>query len=78
MEMVSECYRHNLAQLVADGTIDEELIDDAVRRILVKKYELDCLKTPSDIATWNGRKRLPTRNLCAMPRAIWPSGLSFC
>ncbi|WP_272960432.1 beta-glucosidase BglX [Barnesiella viscericola] len=46
MEMVSECYRHNLAQLVADGTIDEELIDDAVRRILVKKYELGLFEDP--------------------------------
>ncbi len=46
MEMVSECYRNNLAELVKEGTIDESLIDDAVRRILIKKYELGLFEDP--------------------------------
>lgn len=46
MEMVSECYRNTLADLVKDGTVKESLIDDAVRRILVKKYELGLFEDP--------------------------------
>ena len=46
MDMESRCYKDNLAQLVKDGKIKMELIDDAVRRILKKKFELGLFDDP--------------------------------
>lgn len=46
MDMESRCYRDYLAQLVAEGKVDVKLIDDAVRRILRKKFELGLFDNP--------------------------------
>lgn len=46
MDMESRCYKMNLKQLVANGEIDTTLIDDAVRRILRKKFELGLFDDP--------------------------------
>lgn len=46
MDMESRCYKNNLAQLVADGKVPLRLIDDAVRRILKKKFELGLFNDP--------------------------------
>jgi beta-glucosidase len=46
MDMESRCYRDNLKQLVADGKVPVSVIDDAVKRILLKKYELGLFKDP--------------------------------
>ncbi len=46
MDMESNSYRNNLAQLVKEKKIDIKLIDDAVRRILTKKFELGLFKDP--------------------------------
>lgn len=46
MDMESRSYRDHLSQLVNDGRIDIGLIDDAVRRILLKKYELGLFEDP--------------------------------
>jgi beta-glucosidase len=46
MDMESNAYRDNLAQLVKDKKIAISLIDDAVRRILRKKFELDLFDDP--------------------------------
>lgn len=46
MDMESRSYKNNLAQLVADGKVDMALIDEAVRRILTKKYELGLFDDP--------------------------------
>lgn len=46
MDMESNCYRNNLAQLVKEKKIDIKVIDDAVRRILTKKFELGLFKDP--------------------------------
>jgi len=46
MDMESRCYKNNLAQLVADGKVPQALIDDAVRRILEKKFELGLFDDP--------------------------------
>ena len=46
MDMESRCYKNNLAQLVKDKKISISLIDDAVRRILTKKFELGLFDDP--------------------------------
>ncbi|MDP4207374.1 MAG: beta-glucosidase BglX [Bacteroidota bacterium] len=46
MDMESRSYIKNLAQLVKDGKISEALIDDAVKRILQKKFELGLFEDP--------------------------------
>lgn len=46
MDMESNAYRYNLAQLVKEGRVSVDLIDDAVKRILCKKYELGLFDDP--------------------------------
>ena len=46
MEMVSECYAQNLADLVREKKVPEALLDDAVRRILEQKYKLGLFDDP--------------------------------
>ncbi|MFA7043410.1 MAG: beta-glucosidase BglX [Bacteroidales bacterium] len=46
MDMESRCYRDNLKQLVADGKVPIAFIDEAVKRILLKKYELGLFSDP--------------------------------
>jgi len=46
MDMESRCYKNNLAQLVKDNKVPIALIDDAVRRILKKKFELGLFDDP--------------------------------
>ncbi|MEO6522917.1 MAG: beta-glucosidase BglX [Mucilaginibacter sp.] len=46
MDMESNAYRYNLGILVKSGQVDVKLIDDAVRRILYKKFELGLFDDP--------------------------------
>ena len=46
MDMESRCYKNNLAKLVADNKVQVALIDDAVMRILLKKFELGLFDDP--------------------------------
>jgi beta-glucosidase len=46
MDMESRCYKNNLAQLVKDNKVPVALIDEAVRRILQKKFELGLFDDP--------------------------------
>ena len=46
MDMESNAYRYNLADLVKEGKVDVALIDDAVKRILRKKFELGLFDDP--------------------------------
>ena len=46
MDMESRCYKINLAKLVADNKVQGALIDDAVKRILFKKFELGLFDDP--------------------------------
>lgn len=46
MDMESRSYIKHLAQLVKDGKVSEETINDAVRRILYKKFELGLFDDP--------------------------------
>jgi len=46
MDMESRAYKNNLAQLVKDGKINIELVNDAVKRILIKKFEMGLFDNP--------------------------------
>jgi beta-glucosidase len=46
MDMESDAYHQKLAQLVQSGKVNISLVDDAVRRILRKKYELGLFDDP--------------------------------
>ncbi|HSG67474.1 MAG TPA: glycoside hydrolase family 3 N-terminal domain-containing protein [Bacteroidales bacterium] len=46
MEMASTTFRDHLADLLAEGEIPEEMINDAVRRILRVKFELGLFEDP--------------------------------
>lgn len=46
IEMVSQCYLRHLKELVQEGKVKEEVIDQAVGRILEKKYELGLFHDP--------------------------------
>lgn len=46
MDMESNAYRYNLAQLVKEKKVPIELINDAVKRILRKKFELGLFEDP--------------------------------
>lgn len=46
MDMESRCYKNSLVQLVKEGKVPMALIDDAVRRILRKKFELGLFDDP--------------------------------
>lgn len=46
MDMESRCYKNNLEQLVNEGKVSVATIDESVRRILVKKFELGLFENP--------------------------------
>lgn len=46
MDMESNAYRKHLAELVKEGRVSIDLVDDAVRRILRKKFELGLFDNP--------------------------------
>lgn len=46
MEMVSTCYLKYLKELIKEGKVKESILNDAVRRILDKKYELGLFDDP--------------------------------
>lgn len=46
MDMESDAYKNNLVQLVKEGKVPLSLVDDAVKRILYKKFELGLFDDP--------------------------------
>ena len=56
MDMESRSYINHLADLVKEGKVDIKLIDDAVRRILTKKYELGLFDNPYKFCDENREK----------------------
>ncbi len=46
MDMESRSYIKNLSRLVNDGKVNPSLIDDAVKRILIKKFEMGLFDDP--------------------------------
>lgn len=57
IEMVSQCYLRNLKELVTDGEISEQELNQAVRYILEKKYELGLFQDPYRFCDENRSKR---------------------
>jgi beta-glucosidase len=58
MDMESRSYINNLAKLVADKKVSVALIDNAVRRILTKKYELGLFADPYRFSDADREKRV--------------------
>jgi beta-glucosidase len=56
MDMESRCYINNMAQLVKDGKVTMTVIDDAVKRILKKKFELGLFDDPYRYCNANKEK----------------------
>lgn len=46
--MVSTCYLKHLKELIKEGKVKESILNDAVRRILEKKYELGLFVIPKE------------------------------
>lgn len=46
IDMESRCYKNNLAQLVKEGKVKMNVVDEAVKRVLTKKFELGLFDDP--------------------------------
>lgn len=57
IDMMSECYLQNLESLVNEGELSEELIDEAVMRILVLKNKLGLFENPYKDASEEDEKK---------------------
>ena len=58
MDMESYLYVNHLEELIADGNVDEDLIDDAVKRILKVKFELGLFEDPYKYCDSDREKRV--------------------
>lgn len=58
MDMESEAYKKELENLVKTGQVDVRLINDAVRRILYKKFELGLFDDPYKFSDANREQRV--------------------
>src|SRR5665213_3291568 len=72
MDMESRSYIQNLAKVVKDGKVSIQRIDDAVRRILKKKFELGLFDDPYKFSNkereqqqWNNKQNLEAEKLMA-------------
>jgi len=57
MDMESRSYKGHLAQLVKEGKVPVSLVDDAVKRILTKKFELGLFDDPYRFSNAEREKR---------------------
>ncbi|PWA03978.1 glycoside hydrolase family 3 N-terminal domain-containing protein [Flavobacterium psychrotolerans] len=57
MDMESNCYRENLAQLVKEKKVPIALVDDAVKRVLRKKFELGLFDDPFKFCNANREQK---------------------
>ena len=58
MDMQGKCYVPNLKTLVEEGTVDVNLLDDAVRRVLRVKYRLGLFDDPYKYSDENREKAM--------------------
>jgi beta-glucosidase len=72
MDMESRSYIQNLAQLVRDGKVKIQLVDEAVRRILKKKFEMGLFDDPFKFCDkerekqqWNNKANLQAERIMA-------------
>lgn len=78
MEMVSTCYLTYLKELVQEGKVKESVLDDAVRCILEKKYELGLFEDPFATVIRKERPEYSMRPKSVMLRSVWPSVPLYC
>ena len=62
MDMESRAYIESLPQLVKEGKVDMKIIDDAVRRVLTKKFELGLFDDPFKFCS-EDRQKNQTNNI---------------
>lgn len=62
MDMESNIYMEQLPKLVKEGKVDIKFVDDAVRRILIKKFELGLFDDPYKFSNTE-RQKQQTNNL---------------
>ncbi|MGN6543070.1 MAG: beta-glucosidase BglX [Ginsengibacter sp.] len=72
MDMESRSYIQNLSQLVRDGKVKIQLVDEAVRRILKKKFEMGLFDDPFKFCNkerekqqWNNKVNLQAERIMA-------------
>jgi len=72
MDMESRSYINNLSKLVKEGKVKQQLIDDAVKRILQKKFELGLFDDPFKFCNkqreqqqWNNSENLNASKMMA-------------
>ena len=72
MDMESRSYINNLSKLVKDGKVSIQLVDDAVKRILKKKFEMGLFDDPFRFCNkereqqqWNNSENLQAEKLMA-------------
>jgi beta-glucosidase len=72
MDMESRSYINNLSKLVKEGKVKMELVDDAVRRILRKKFEMGLFDDPYKFCNkereqqqWNNAENLKAEKMVA-------------
>lgn len=58
IDMMSECYLHQLEGLVKDGELDEKLVDQAVWHVLVLKNKLGLFENPYKDASEEDEQKL--------------------
>lgn len=58
IEMVSKCYIHHMKELIAEGKISTELLDESVWRVLKLKNELGLFENPYKDADSDEEKRV--------------------
>lgn len=58
MDMEDQIYKKELPQLVKDGKVSMELIDDVVRRILTKKFQLGLFDDPFKFINTERQKKV--------------------
>jgi beta-glucosidase len=77
MDMESRSYINNLSKLVKEGKVKMELIDDAVRRILRKKFEMGLFDDPFKFCNkereqeqWNNPDNLRAEKMIAQKSIV--------
>ena len=73
IEMMSATYLHSMKELIAEGKVTEEQVDDAVRRVLTLKKELGIMDDPylhCGKTQDEGKKKYDENVLTAENRAI--------
>lgn len=78
IDMESNAYRNHLGQLIAENKVPLALVDDAVRRVLRKKFELGLFDDPYRFSDPARKNRYSTTPRIASSREKWRQRASSC